>query len=256
MTEVQKAELALQQAKKQEKLKYRLEELDKLKVLYENKCVASHTFQRRTKSSYMGAKYYEKFYLEADEIWVIEWSIYLSKNDSFYKPSKNCISYSRHIFKRQLTGINDKNAFYNLGSHSFFNKEISYEKFMQLWECAEECNIILNDVFSNKIPEIKTEHITIGDHSAEEVLESCIKTIGIELIDFKNYPEVHRVLEYKTLPMFDRNRWLPKIYAKSILEWEIKRIQEDMNSVFSTLRGRAYNQNQIDIIQKFINNNL
>lgn len=64
MTAVQQAEIALQEAKKQEKIKYRLQELEQLKKEFEGKCIASHTFERNNKSVSMGANYYENFYIE------------------------------------------------------------------------------------------------------------------------------------------------------------------------------------------------
>lgn len=254
MTEVQKAELALQEAKKQEKIKCRLQELEQLKKEYEGKCIASHTFERASKAGYMGANYYEKFYMEDNEIWVCIWSINHSTYDNHYKPSKTNISYNRGINRKQLTGQNDYNASYNLDhGYSYYKKEISYEKFMQLWECGNEVHLLIKSHFSGKLPQLKQELIRQGDHTTETIIEECITQIGIELIDFKNYPEVHQVLEYKGLPMFDKNRWLPKIYAKPILEWEINRLKKENQSVFSTLRSIEYNNNQIDIIQQFIN---
>lgn len=257
MTEVQKAELTLQEAKKQEKIKYRLQELEQLKRNYEGKCIASHTFERNSKAGYMGANYYENFYIEDNEIWVTIWSINNTNYDNYYKPSKTNISYNRGISKKQLTGQNEYNASYNLDSgYSYYKKEISYEKFMQLWECGNEVHLLIKNYFNGKLPELKQELIRQGDHATEAVIEKCIAEIGIELIDFKNYPKVHQVLEYKRLPMFDKNRWLPKIYAKSILEWEIDRLKEDMKSPFSTSRSYEWNQNEINIIQKFINEQL
>jgi hypothetical protein len=257
MTEVQKAEKLLQEAKEKEKLQYRTQELEQLKKDYEGKCIASHTFERHSKAAYMGANYYESFYIEKNEIWVIYWSVSISRYDTFYKPSKKAISYNRGINKKQLTGQNDYNAQYNLDSgYSYYKKNISYEKFMQLWECAEEAHLIIKNYFDGKIPEVKQELIRQGDHSSESVIEKCISDMNIELIDFKKYPEVHVVLEYKTLPLFDRNRWLPKLYAKPILEWEINRLKEEMKNPFSNYRSREYNQKQINIIQKFINEHL
>ncbi len=257
MPSVQEAELALKEAKKQEKLAYRLKELEELVTTFQGKCFGSHTFERRSSAAYLGATYYEKFFLKDYEIYVLEWGLSLSKLNCFYKKDKNQIAYNRNIHERKLTGTNDKNASYNLYSgYSFYRKELAFAKFMELWEVGEDANIIIKNAFDNKLPNLKTETVTQGDFGYEASIETCIKDMGIEMIDFKLFPHVHNCIEYRTLPMFDKRRWLPKLYARPILEWQIKQLEKDCQSPFCTGSRYSSLQSEIKLLQDFINKNL
>ena len=257
MNAVQIAEKALADAKQQEKLNYRLNELEQIKKEYEGKCFGSDTFDRYSVAAYRGATFYEKFFLKEDEIYVLEHTITLSHFDNYYKKSMKQISYSRNINERKLTGTNEYNANYNLySSYSGFRKKIPLEKFKELWEIAEEANLIIKNAFKGKLPELQQEWITQGNFGQETTIEQCLFDMGIEMIDFKNYPNVHRCIEYRTLPMFDRRRWLPKQYAKPILEWQIKELKKDCSSQFSTARRNEALQSEIKTLQNFIDTQL
>jgi len=255
MNAVQIAEKALADAKQQEKLTSRLKELKQLKKEYEGKCFGSDIFNRYSAASYRGAVFYEKFFLKEDEIYVVEHTIILSHFDNYYKKSMKQISYNRNINEKKLTGDNEYHASYNLDSgYSRFKKEIPLETFKGLWEVAEEANLIIKNVFKGKLPELQQEQITQGDFGQESTIEQCISDMGIEMIDFKNYPNVHRCLEYRTLPLFDRRRWLPKQYAKPILEWQIRQLQKDCKSEFTTHRRYIALQAEIATLEQFISN--
>ena len=254
MTNVQKAKALLEKAELEEKLQYRQKELSELITQYKGKCFGTHTFERKNQSGTMGATYYEDFYLKDNEIWVREWGINASKFDSFYKKGKYVTQFNRSIYERQLTGQNNYNASYNLYSGYFhYRHEISLSKFMKLWENAHELVIEIEKSFYENAPELKQELIRDGDFSNEKTIEQCIKDTGIELVDLKDYPEVHRTLEYVTLPLFDNNRWLPKIYAKSIIEWYINKLKKELNSQFATERTIIWNNKRIKILTNFIN---
>jgi len=254
MTTVQKAKALLEKAELEEKLQNQQKELSELIIQYKGKCFGTHTFERRNQSGMMGATYYEDLYLKDNEIWVRGWEIHASKCDSFYKKGKYITQFNRNIYERQLTGQNDYNASYNLYSgYSHYRHEISLSKFMKLWETANELIIEIEKSFYENIPELKKELIRQGDFSNERTVEQCIKDTGIELIDLKNYPEVHRTLEYVILPLFDNNRWLPKIYAKSIIEWYINELKKEITNQFVTERTIIWNNKRIEILNKFIN---
>lgn len=257
MTTVQEAKALLEKAELMEKLQHRQKELSELLLQYKGKCFGTHTFERKSQSGFMGATYYEDFYLKDNEIWVREWRISASKYDSFYKKDKYLTQFSRTINERQLTGQNDYHASYNLYSgYSHYRHEISLSKFMKLWENANELVIKIEESFYENVPELKQELIKQGDFYNENIISRCIKDIGIELIDLKDYPEVHRTLEYVTLPLFDNNRWLPKIYAKSIIEWYINELKKELESQFATERSVIWNNNKIRILNNFINTTL
>jgi len=254
MTSVQEAKALLEKAELEEKLQYRQKELSELIAQYKGKCFGTHTFERKAQSGMMGATYCEDFYLKDNEIWVREWGIHASKCDSFYKKSKYVTQFNRNIYEKQLTGQNDYNASYNLYSgYSHYRHEISLSKFMKLWEIGNELVIEIEKSFYENVPELKQELIRQGDFSNDRTVEQCIKDTSIELIDLKNYPEVHRTLEYVTLPLFDNNRWLPKIYAKSIIKWYINKLKEELNSQFATEKTIIWNNKRIEILTNFIN---
>lgn len=253
---VQQLEKALVDAKAQENLKYRQKELGDLIRDCKGKSFGSHTFDRSSAAVLMGATHYENFFIREGEIFVLEWNVSLSRYDAHDKKSKKAINFSRNIHERKITG-NEYNASYNLYSgYDFTRKEISHTKFLELWESGSEAHEIIKKTFNGKAPELKTEYITQGDYGAEQSIEDCIKSMHLDIIDFKKFPKVHSVLEYKTLPMFDKRRWLPKIYAKQILQWEIGRMEKDLESPFTTARRYEAVRHEIAVIEKFVNDNL
>lgn len=256
MNNIQELEKRLQKAKDEEVLKARQKELEQLIKDYKGKCFGSHTFERASTCEHMGATYYEDFFIKDSLIYVLEWTLSLSKNRAYDKNTIKSVNYTRNVHKRCLTD-GKYHADYKLYTgYSFFRKEISYEKFMSLWESGEEAFIILKKTFSGKNPELKVENITQGDYGNESKIEEWTKQNGVEFIDFKDFPKVHNILEYRTLPLFNRRRWLPKLYAKSILNWEVNRIKKDLTSPFTTGRRYYALEEEIKIIEEFIKKEL
>jgi len=250
-------EKELQAAKDLEYSQYRQRDLDELNKSSLGKCYGSHTFERANASQHMGAVYYESFFFKEKDIWVRQWSISVSKYPSIYKTNKNSINYNRFIYEKQLTGTNDYNASYNLfNGYNYYRKEISFDKFMQLWNASEDASLMIKDSFTSIAPELKMELIRQGDSTDEDRLEKGIEEIGLDIIDFKKFPKVLNVLEYRTLPMFQERRWLPRIYAKQILEYQIKLLEKDNQGMFATERVINHNNWCIEIIREFINKEL
>lgn len=250
-------EKELEIAKDLEYSSYRQKDLDELIESSLGKCYGSHTFERASASKYMGAVYYEKFFIKDKDVFVREWVITLSKYPSLYKQDKNSISYSRFIYERQLTGQNEYHASYNLFSgYSYYRKEISFDKFTQLWNASEEANLIVSSAFTSIAPELKQELIRQGNSTDEDRIQSAIKELCLDIIDLKDFPKLLNVVEYRTLPMFQERRWLPRIYARQILEYQIKLFEEDNRGIFSTERTINYNNHCIEIIKEFINKEL
>ena len=254
MTDVQKAEKALAEAKAREKLTYLVKQLDDLKKDYEGKCLASHTFTKKSKARYMGAYYYEKFFMKDDYIVVVCWSVSMSKYPNFNKAHRHSIQFNRNIQEIQLTD-NTHVANDLLTNHSFYNKSITVDKFMQLWDIAGEAEKLIHGYFNGKMPEIEEPYDTHSDNSDNRFIGKCISDIGIDVIDFENYPKVYQVLRYKTLPMFDQQRWLPRTYAKAILQWEIDRLDTE-NKKSNLTRVINRNNDEINIIKDFLKNDL
>jgi len=256
MSKIQEIEKALEQAKKEEQLKYRLSELNQLNESFLGKCFGTHTFNRNHAAAHMSAVYYERFYIEDNEIYVTEYIIRLTHMDANYKKSMKQINYDRNIHNRVLTG-NSYNAQHNLQpGYSNFTKEISFIKFKELWECGEEANVIIKNAFRGKLPELEMEWISQGDYDDEREIDNCISEMGIEIIDFKKHPIVHRVIEFRRLPLFDRRRYLPKLYALPILKWLMEKLKKEAMSPFTSYRLRDSLLEDVKILQNFIDNHL
>jgi len=56
--------------------------------------------------------------------------------------------------------------------------------------------------------------------------------------------------------MFDKNRWIPRQYAKPILEWQIKELERECDGRYMDYRRREYLQNEIKILKDFITKEL
>lgn len=255
MNKVQLAQKALEEAKEQERMEYLKNELDSLKGDFEGKCFGTHTFQRSNKSRYISSVYYEKFWISEkdNQIYVLEHSISCSHYDSYYKSGSKNIAYNRSVSEKQLTGQNEYNAHYNLNrGYSSFTKEIPLEKFKELWSAGEEAAQIIKDTFSGKFPGIQQEWISMGEHGDEGKIERCIKDMGIQMVDLKNYPDIHRILEYRTLPLFDKNRWIPLQYIKPIMEWQINELEKESASQFTTPRVYESLQREIKMLSEFL----
>lgn len=257
MSEIQKLREQLANAEKTERLARLKKECEELKKQYEGKCFASHTFERSSASLHAVAVHYERIFIKEDgELYLFERSVSVSRYDSLYKKSKTDGQYSRHFCERALSN-NEYNPSYNLYSgYTQFRKEISLERFEQLWQGAEECQLIIKNIFDAKLPEVKMELIRQGDDRNEDVIEQVIKCLNLDIIDFKKYPNIHRYIEYATLPMFQERRWMPRIYAKQILEYHIKSLKE--RQAESWTPDRIYNalEYEIKAIQEFINKEL
>jgi hypothetical protein len=255
MNKVQLAQKALEEAKEQERIEYLKNELDLLKKSFEGRCFGTHTFQRSNKAGHLSAVYYEKIWISEknNEIYVLEHHITCSHYDSHYKKSSKDIAYNRSVSEKQLTGQNEYNAHYNLNhGSSAFTKEIPLAKFKELWAAGEEAAQIIKDTFSGKFPGLQQEWISTGEHGYEEKIKRCIKDMGIHMVDLKDYPDIHRILEYRTLPLFDKNRWIPSQYIKPIIEWQISELKKDCSSQFTTHRVYEALQREINILSEFL----
>lgn len=250
MNNVLELEKQLNEAKVAEKLKYLQGELDIVKKEYEGKAFGSHTFERHSSAANLGAIYYERFFIEEDKIYVIEHSFGISKHDAYYKPSKTDIGYRRSINKRCLTDGKHNASYLLYSGYSHYRKEISVAAFKKMWEGTEEVYETIKSLMSTNVD--KQELIRMGDSNNEDEISLCIRDMGLEFIDLKNYPKVHSALEYKRIPMFDRNRWLPKQYAKPIIQWVIKQNNIRRKDNWTTTRVENALKYENEVLTDFI----
>ena len=95
-----------------------------------------------------------------------------------------------------------------------------------------------------------------SDSDNEDRIDVAIKKLNLDVIDFKDFPKVHRHIEYATLPMFQDRRWMPRIYAKQILQYHVKKLVERQQDSWTSSRMHNALQFEIDVINNFINTEL
>ena len=251
MSNVLELEKQLSEAKAAEKLKYLQDELAGVKKEYEGKAFGSNTFERHSSAAHMGAIYYERFFIEENQIYVIEHSIGISKHDAYYKPSKTDITYRRSISRRSLTDGKHNASYLLYSGYSHYRKEITVAAFKKMWDGTDEVYEVIKSLISSNVD--RQEMIRMGDSTNEDEITLCIKDMGLEFIDLKNHPKVHSALEYKRIPMFDKNRWLPKQYAKPIIQWVIKQNNKRRAEKWTTPRIDNALKYENEVLQNFIN---
>ena len=122
---------------------------------------------------------------------------------------------------------------------------------MQIWNQGELVCDKLFDVYSKTIEEPPFDLLRIGTGADEEILASAFNYLKLDIIDITKYPEVFRVLQYKHLPFLQEQKYLPKIHAKQILEYQIRLWEiEKKNSILSDIS--RYDES-IKTIKDFIN---
>jgi hypothetical protein len=174
----------------------------------------------------MNAVYYEKFYIEDNKIIVLQHTISSSNTPSFHKGSQRNIDYTRSIIERCLTNVYN-NAFNNLYSgHSSTRKEISLEKFLQLYNTGTEVHLLTRKAFETKAPETTIKSQYFENDTGEERIEQLIAKLELDVIDIRKYPEVESILRCAILPMFDCQRWIPRTMIVPIIEHYIEKLKE------------------------------
>lgn len=241
MKTINELEKELREAKAKEQLADLQTQLDSLKRQFEGKAFGTHTFERRNRSSFNAALFYEKFWIKDSAILVLRWDISISRQAKNYAFSQDCLSFqkSKDVYEYQYA------CQYNT------TKEISINKFMQIWNQGELVCDKLFDVYSKTIEEPPFDLLRIGTGADEEILASAFNYLKLDIIDITKYPEVFRVLQYKHLPFLQEQKYLPKIHAKQILEYQIRLWEiEKKNSILSDIS--RYDES-IKTIKDFIN---
>ena len=251
-SEIQKLKIELKKAEEKELIADLQKELESVEKVYKGKCYSSHVLNRIHKATYGWIAYYEDFFIENFKVYVKEWKLYISRRkDSQY------ISYTRTTSNRIIKGEDNYHAAYNLDRGlSSYKHEITKDVFMKLWNYAELLEVELNNAFKSTVPMPYQDETSIGNAGNETTILRCLKETGIECIDVTKHPELQRTVTYLSIALFQNNRWMPKIYAKQLLEWQIKEIEKSMSSPFSNARANMYDQKKIETIKNFIENEL
>ena len=242
-------EKELQEAKNQEKLVYLEKELKDLKEQYEGKCFGTHTFERKNRSAYSFARFYEKFWIENAQIKMLKWSITISRCGKNYNFSQDSLSFNRQK-SEVISQDNGYNAKHNLMGYDFGKKEIALNKFMQFWEYGEIVSTKLNDTYAIIIEETPFDLLRIGSSNDEKILANAFNYLKLDYIDITENYQVFNALQYKHLPFLQEQKYLPRIYAKQILEYQIKLWQDEKNEIWRSYDDRY--DKWIKIIQDYI----
>lgn len=236
-------EKELQEAKKQESLFFLETELKKLKEKYEGKCFGTHTFERRNKSCYTSASYYEKFWIKETSIIFLRWNISTQKMGKNYTFVQDQLSFSRQKSEISSDSLSQGNC-------SNEKKEISLTKFMQFWDYGDLMFTKLNNIHNVILEQSSSDLLRMGSSNDEKILADAFDYLKLDVIDITLYPQVFNCLQYKHLPFFQEQKYLPRIYTKQILEYQIKLWEDEKNQSWRIYDDRY--DKWIRIIQEFI----
>lgn len=237
MNEIQELESKLTKAKIQEKLNYENKEMQECIDLYVGKCYGSRAFRQKVKHVHNKAIYITDIRrLTEHTNGAAEGTVLLTYSFVNYHkgPDWRGFTVFSANYSRGTSNIVLNDDKYNM-SHHIFNltnklKEISVEKFKELYICGDEIEANIELTFSKKL-DITIEK-TCGDSTNQTVLEEKYKKLDIPVIDLEKYPELLYTLRYSKLPGFFEDRFLFKDYAKKALLLEIDYKHKDMNNTW------------------------
>lgn len=255
MSNVQDLEKQLAQAKEKDKKDSLIKECQAIKLEYEGKAFGSREFERNSKSASDHAIYVKQIYIgtrsmsQGESILADIWTVRVNRYDSNYKFSQNHYSYSRSRDTETQLSRTDTNASWNLYRMlPWLKKEISVEKFMSLWNVALVHEMVLRDAFKGQLGDYQ-ELIRQGDSTNESRIEKAITSLGLEIIDIqKEYPKLWEEVKYCDLPMFQNQKWLPKLFAKAILLYQVSLWEKDKNDTWSDSKTINWRNRQIKVI--------
>lgn len=249
-------ELALEKAK--QKFEKEDREMQSLIEAYVGKCYGTNSFTQIRKGSYQVAisidsieRYKEhKFATAKDSIVCNYRSISFNNGCDWMQSGKMASQYSRGIYTTTLNSDSKYNMHYHISNIVERKKEISVEVFNTLYNCGNEIDAYIKSAFTSKLPLVVEK--TIGDEGDQRKLLEAYKQCNIEIIDLENHLDLLQCLQYCKLPGYFNDRFLIKSYAKLALEYQIFKLEEDLNSKWSTPNTSSHKINQIKIIKEYI----
>lgn len=242
MKTINEIEQELREAKAFENSKHLQDKLIALKEKYEGKAFGTHTFERRNKSAYASVNYYEKFWIKDNIIIFLRWSITIQRCGKNYEFSQDQLSFSRS--KSEMNGDNITSGSYGE------KKTVSYDKFMQLWEYGEFASNKLNDLFTTTIDIQPTDLLRVGSSNDERMLETAFNSLKLDFVDITKDYRVFNALQYKHLPFLQEQKYLPRVHAKEILNYQISLWETEKKQRYCTQTDRI--NRDIETIRNFI----
>jgi hypothetical protein len=174
---------------------------------------------------------YEKFWVTGNTITVLKWNISFAEQEEITNSSDK-LSFDRN--KTEVSSQENGYSFeHNLISSGAYgrDKEMSVNKFMQLWEYGYFVVQELDNVYTKTVGQ--PWDLTRMGTTDELKLDIAIKATGIDVIDITKTKGIQRT-KYCQLPFFQEQKYLPRIFAVKILEYQISKMKEDMAHPFST----------------------
>ena len=252
MESIQQLQKKLEEAKKQDLLNQKIKTLSELRNQYEGKAFGSRTFERASKSPYDSAVFFKSIYMEGDKILVDEWYINRYRMGKDYKFSSLTYSYSRGRRPDQCLTSDHKNEYAVIHDKlPYHYKEIPVDKFMNLFNSCSDADISISRSFES-IQEGYTDLIMMGDSTNESRIQKGISIIGLDIIDMFEHKKVWEEIKYSDLPMFQNQRWLPKLYARKILEYQVELWRAEQRDAWCSIRSYNALQYRIEAITPFI----
>ena len=248
-------ELALEKYNKKRSEEDR--EMQSLVENYVGKCYGTNSFTQIRKGSYQVAlsidsieRYNEHKFATSKDTIVCTYRTINFNNGCDWMGSGTMVSqYSRGTYTQNLNG-SEYNMHYYMNNLIDRKKEISVELFNTLYNCGNEIEAYIKTAFTSKLPLIVEK--TIGDEGDQRKLLESYKHCNIEIIDLEDHLDLLQCLQYCKLPGYFNDRFLIKSYAKSALEYQIFKLNEDLNSKWITQNTRSHNLRQIKTINDHI----
>lgn len=261
MNQIQELEQQLIKAKEEEKLNSLKKECEQVRKEYEGKAFGSREFERAAKSSSDSAIFIKKIYLgersSSGKYGILGdiWSVRLTRYDGNYKFSQNHYNYSRSRDEESSLTNDRTNVSWNVYQmFPHLKKEISSDKFMELWNACKEHEVVLTEPFSKAFGADYQELIRMGDSGRDTHIAEAIKKLKLDIIDVQTeYPKEWNEIRYSDLPMFQNNKYLPRAYAKQVLEYQISLWQEDIRKGWNSQRMINALHRRIEVVQGLIN---
>jgi hypothetical protein len=192
--------------------------------------------------------FYEKFWVTGNTITVLKWNISFCRAGRNYKFSSDKLSFDRN--KTEVSSQENGYSFeHNLISSGAYgrDKEMSVNKFMQLWEYGYFVVQELDNVYTKTVGQ--PWDLTRMGTATDEKLDIAIKATGIDVIDITKDQGIQRT-QVLSVTVLQEQKYLPRIFAVKILEYQISKMKEDMAHPFST--RTEHTRGEIKILEDFI----
>lgn len=220
MEDIQQLEKKLKEAKIEKENLELNKKLQELKEKHEGKCYGTHSFERKNRSGWSSAAYYEKFWIKDNSIIFLRWSITTQRMGKNYEFAQDQLSFSRQ--KQEISGDTIIE-----GNHYLERKEVSLRNFMELWAYGEVALTKFNDAHVKFLDQEPFDILRGGSSNDEKILADAFNFLKLDYVNITENPKVFNALQYKHLPFLQEQKYLPRIYAKQILEYQILKWREE-----------------------------